>query len=360
MSSNNLLKEKSHIFKGRILEFEKVLVEYHLKIADLNSESKKVALLGAYLSIHGELTQRQLKELTKFSISTISTNLMNLINAKYIKRKMKPGTHEYVYFLAPVSQNAIDQVLGSLKLEINFLKMKISELEEIHDSNKKGYTLLLSRLKETVRTFQLYHKIIDVIQNPDLTFDFEKLRESEIILEDLQFLEEYFDPELKKIEEDILDFFIHQSTYSILKRFNLIILVLFITRKVLTQEKLRKLTGLSLGKVSQVLKKLLDMKYIEKVEKKELQKILPREKTLKIHYVVVTVQKSFMMSGINSLLELLKWEEKFKAIYFELEGEKQKFKNLNGYEEISKIINNHLKVIPLYKRAYDFFSKIVG
>ena len=66
MSSNNLLKEKSHIFKGRILEFEKVLVEYHLKIADFNSESKKVALLRAYLSIHGELTQGQLKELTKF------------------------------------------------------------------------------------------------------------------------------------------------------------------------------------------------------------------------------------------------------------------------------------------------------
>ena len=35
-----LLEEKSYIFKSRILEFEKVL-----KIADLDTESKKVALL---------------------------------------------------------------------------------------------------------------------------------------------------------------------------------------------------------------------------------------------------------------------------------------------------------------------------
>jgi len=40
-----LLKEKSHIFKSRILEFEKVLVDYYIKIADLDTESKKVAYI---------------------------------------------------------------------------------------------------------------------------------------------------------------------------------------------------------------------------------------------------------------------------------------------------------------------------
>ena len=66
------------------------------------------------------------------------------------------------------------------------------------------------------------------------------------------------------------------------------------------------------------------------------------------------------MSGINSILELLKWEEKFKAIHSELERDKQKLKNLNGYEEISETINNLLNVIPIYKKARDFFSKFMG
>ncbi len=40
-----LLEEKSYIFKSRILEFEKVLVDYYIKIADLDTESKKVAYI---------------------------------------------------------------------------------------------------------------------------------------------------------------------------------------------------------------------------------------------------------------------------------------------------------------------------
>ncbi|MCP4762416.1 MAG: MarR family transcriptional regulator, partial [archaeon] len=254
------IKSNSHIFEGRILEFERVLLDYYIGIADRNQQSKKVAVISAYLSIHGQLTQGQLKKLTKFSISTISTNLMNLINLGHIKRKMKPGTHEYIYFPTPTSADYIDQALGSLKPEINFFKMKINELEEMLDFNKKGYTLLLSRLKETLRTFQVYHEILDVIQNPNLSFNVEGKKEPETLeIQDLQFLEDEFDDDLKKIEVDILDFFMHQSAYSILKNFSLILFVYFITRKVLTQEKLRKLTGLSLGKVSQVLNTLLDV-----------------------------------------------------------------------------------------------------
>ena len=85
MSNFKSIKKKSHVFEGRILEFEKELIEYYLHNALSTPESKKVVLIRSYLSIHGQLTQRQLKELTKFSITTISTNLMNLITAGFIK-----------------------------------------------------------------------------------------------------------------------------------------------------------------------------------------------------------------------------------------------------------------------------------
>lgn len=361
MSDRKSIKKNSHIFEGRILEFEMDLVEYHLNMVVPTPESKKLALIRAYLSIHGQLTQGQLKELTNFSISTISTNLTNLITAGYIKRKMKPGTHEYIYFPTPASEDYIDQALGNVKPDIDFLKIKINELGEIDDStNKKGYALLLSRLKETLRTFQIYHEILDAIQNPDITINIEELKEpEEIFLEDIQFLEDDFDPKLKKIEEDILDFFMHQSAYSILKGYEIIFFVYFITRKVLTQEKLRKLTGLSYGKVSQVLKNLLDVQLIEKVEKKELQKILPKEKTLKIHYIMITFQKSFMMSGVHGSVDLPKWEDKFKIIRSELERDKQKLKKLNGYDEIFKQTNDLLIVIQFYKKASEYFLKFL-
>ena len=123
MSKITPIKKNSFVFQGRMLEFEKILVNYHLSIANFSSESTKVALIRAYLSIHGELTQRQLKDLTKFSISTISTNLANLVDVGYIKRKMKTGTHEYIYSPAPASRDSVDQALGSVKPEINFLKV---------------------------------------------------------------------------------------------------------------------------------------------------------------------------------------------------------------------------------------------
>jgi len=360
MSNFKSIKKKSHVFEGRILEFEKILVEYYLHNALSTPESKKIVLIRAYLIIHGQLTQRQLKELTKSSISTISTNLTNLITAGFIKRRMQPGTHEYIYFPVPHSEDYIDEALGSVKPDIEFLKSKIKEIEGIDGTNKKGYELLLGRLKETCRTFQIYHQILDSIRGADIIINIEESKETEeITIEDLQFLEEDFDPILKKIEEDVMDFFMHQSAYSILKSHEIIFFVYFITRKILTQKKLRKLTGLSSGKVSQVLKNLLDVNLIEKVDKKVLQKFLPIEKILKIHYMMITFQRSFMMSGVKSGVDLSNWEEKFKEIAFELKRDKQKLEKLNGYHEVFEQINNLLSVMQLHKKSLTYYKKFL-
>ena len=360
MNENSENKKKSQIFEGRIKEFEAIIIQYHLEKANFSEQSDTLALIMAYLSIHVKLTQNQLKELTKFSISTISTSLSLLINTRYVNKEKISKSHEYLYFTAYDYNDSLDDVLGSLSTEIDFFKLKIKELINSNNKEKKGFKLLLNRITEALQLFELYNKILKTIQDPNTPYEIENYEDQKITVseEELEIIVDGFDPEIKKIENAIIDFFLYHSVYSILKKFALIIDVFFITRKVLTQEEIRDLTGLSFGKVSEVLNKLIKINYIELLKKNELKDLLPEELKRKKIYILKSIKYSFMMKGVSSMREILKWETKFETIKSELENN-QKLKTLRGYNEIYRSVNTFLNVVPIYKKAYNIFIKFI-
>ncbi len=357
------MKEKNErfLFEGRIQNFERKILRYYIEQANFNEQSKVLTKILAYLNIYGKLTQKKLKILTQFSSSTISTSLFNLINIGYVKKEKIPKSREYNYFSAFPTQESIDETLGRVTIEIRFFKEKISDLEKIITKNINGYDLLLNRLKEAIEIFELYHKILDIIQDLGSPIDINKYKipQKNITRDDIKNIYREFNPKIKKIEEEIIDFYLYKSAYSTLNDFFLIIYVYFITRKVLTQEKIRELTGLSFGKVSQVINSLLKKQLIEKLNKKEYGNFIPKNKTQQIFYSMISIHNSFLHSGFNSLKEILKWEEEFGKIKSELIDNEKNLKFLNGYDKILKVVNKYLDLLPIYKKANLIFSKLL-
>ena len=355
-------ESKCFPFEDRIRKYEKIIMEYYMEMGSYSSLTNTLINIMAYLSVYGKLTQGQLKLLTGYSKSTISTGLLTLINIGHARKEKVHGSREFYYYIAPTSQNSIDFALGTMENEIDFFRAKIKELENNVLNDKQGYKILLNRLKDAIDVYENYQKILDLLKNPNSQMDLNFKRNHEKILtfEDFNNINLQFDPELKKIEEDIIDFFMYDSSYAVLSEFALMIYVFFITRGILTQERIRELTGLSLGKVSQVVNSLVKKGLIVKIDKEQYKRSIPETIERQTIYSMSSIKNSLFISGINSFKEMIRWENKFRAIKFEMTEKKEELENLCGYHQILMAINSYLEVLPFYKKASSIFSEILA
>ncbi len=349
--------DRSFLFEGKIRDFEKVVLEYQLEIAHFSSLSETMAKIMAYLSLYQKLTQSQLNNLTEYSKSTVSTSLAALIRINYVRKEKIKGSREYNYYIAPPSEMSIDFALGSTEKEIIFLKQKIKELNNNNLEGKNGYNLMLVRLKHILDVFECYQRILETLKDPKAKVNLSLSEEhiKTLSSEDFNLIHLKFDPEIKQVEDDLLEFFMYESAYSTLSEFTLMIYTLFLTRKVLTQEKIRELTGLSLGKVSQVVNTLIKNGLIEKIDKEQYQEIIPDEIKRQTIYSMSSIKEAFFTSGINSLEEMLKYEGKFQKIKSELMNNKESLEKLRGYTQVLNYVEKYLDIIPIYKKATSIF-----
>jgi DNA-binding transcriptional regulator GbsR (MarR family) len=161
--------QKEYKFEGKVREYEKKLINL-LNKAGKSKGLKPVyiALIG-YLLIHENgLTQQQLKELSGFSIGSVSTTLNTLEGLGAIKKNLIKGKRTYIYsFGGNISE--ITSNIGVLKREINdnatdFIQLKINELREIFDESKLGYNIIMRRMTDMVNFLEIRRKIIKKIE----------------------------------------------------------------------------------------------------------------------------------------------------------------------------------------------------
>lgn len=166
--------EDSHLFKGRIKEYEQELVEFFMGIGATKSASETFQTVLAYLSIHQSLTQRQIKDLTGFSSGTISNALKVLSNPVYgiLTREDIPGKQEKIYHMKHISEMFQQATLMSVHLftGLNQGLEKYLEVLDIH-REEKGYLELSSRIIELLESFEgvldMSNEIIEIF-NPDI------------------------------------------------------------------------------------------------------------------------------------------------------------------------------------------------
>lgn len=354
-------REEKFIIEGKLRDYEKIIITYYIERANFTGQSDTLATLIGYLSIYRSLTQAQLKELTGFSKSTISTGLSNLVNVRYVKKDKIIGKREYRYYLTFDYQGSIDDALGSVEPEIKFFREKISELKNKFAENYRGYDLLLERLTETIEVFEVYQTSLKRMKFPNeiVKVNYEQPQEKILTARDIDYILDDFDSEIKAFENELIDFFKYQSVYSTLKEFMLIVFVYFITRKVLTQSKIKELTGLSVGKISQVVNNLIKKGHITKLNKAKYKNLIPKKLERQKFYAMITISNSFFLSGINSLKVMLKWESNFVSIKMELNELRNELEKLFGYQKVEKVVNDLVDLMPIYKRAIKEFSRFL-
>ncbi|MFX0041315.1 MAG: MarR family transcriptional regulator [Candidatus Hodarchaeota archaeon] len=158
-----------------------------------------------------------------------------------------------------------------------------------------------------------------------------------------------FDPEIVEIEKEIMNFLIKSKLLVKLKPLLIKILSFFITRKSLTQNDLKELTGLSAGTISQEIQKMLENKIIEITETSE---------SGQINYSMNSVPKGFMNFNKSVINNLLKWENELTRIKYELEKDKKQYKEFKGFKGMYDLINVIQPLMPLYKESLEIINNL--
>lgn len=339
----------NHIFEDKIREYELQLINFALAIGKRRGQSPIITKLLTYLLIHEQLTQKQLKELTGFSIGSISTHLTAMMSMGFIDKRFIPGTHTNTYFLKiDLGQNLSNlkkMSLSYLNQAREFLKSKREDLNKIIDKKKEGLEIIINRFNEIEVVLQIYAKLVEMLISVDDIKDFNY----DLKYHKYPYYTTEFDPEIKIIEDDLVEFFTYTPMFFGKQELFSEVFAYFITRKKLSQKNLRKLTGLSAGKISQEINNLLELGIIRIVEKSEKGKLM---------YQMDSVSHSFLKISYNILSEYIIWKDKLGKIHSELENNKEKFKKLNGFNEIYCSVNLFLKIIPIYENLFYAIEKI--
>ncbi len=149
---------------------------------------------------------------------------------------------------------------------------------------------------------------------------------------------EKFSPALLKIEEEIIQFLSNSPLFFTKDQFINQIRSYFITRKKLTQKKLQKITKLSPGKISQVLKTLIKWRLIEKTDVSSMGEYT---------YSMESIDKA-LINYFNILTEEMeKFVRPLEELKNKLDNSGDKIKNLRGYDKINYLLPLFLDAIKV-------------
>ncbi|MBY8985540.1 MAG: hypothetical protein KGD65_10750 [Candidatus Lokiarchaeota archaeon] len=156
------------------------------------------------------------------------------------------------------------------------------------------------------------------------------------------------DPEIIKIEKDIVEFLQSFPLFALQKSINSTIIAYFITRKNLTQETIHQLTGFSRGIISQELKKLIEMGFIEKI------KISSKGE---ITYSMQSATKAFLKNFLNSQKEIFDFYNEIDDLKTEMDAEKERIEKLYGYNDIYELVSLFTASLPLTVKVIEVLEK---
>jgi DNA-binding transcriptional regulator GbsR (MarR family) len=124
-------------------EIENKLVNIITNLSFLKGRQPKISKIIALTYLHRKTTQKQLRELTGYSLGTISNSLQSLEKMGIIRKTQDPQTREYNYELegtiAQPGSRSVTNIFEYFTQQKQFLKKIKTKLAQPHLSNKKGY-----------------------------------------------------------------------------------------------------------------------------------------------------------------------------------------------------------------------------
>jgi len=156
-------RDRKHLFSDKLRKYEDKIVDFIVDIGTRKRVNPKILQISSYLLIHGSLTQKELQELTGFSMGTISMYLSVMIGMGRFQKERIPKTHTFKYSysgnLEEMTTRGIDIMISSLTSMNVYLNSKKKELKMLEEQNKKGAERLSQRIDELLNIFEFYKKI---------------------------------------------------------------------------------------------------------------------------------------------------------------------------------------------------------
>jgi DNA-binding transcriptional regulator GbsR (MarR family) len=157
-----------------------------------------------------------------------------------------------------------------------------------------------------------------------------------------------FDSEIKEIENEIIEFLKQSQLFLGERSSTAEILSYFITRKDLTQAKLKELTGLSRGTISQEIQYLTKRGIIHEKENTNIKAKV---------YTMESVITGFIKSFLYAVKDYLKYKEKFLQMKKELERQKEQLQKFENFDRLYQLIMLFLKAFPLVEEIIEMLQK---
>lgn len=136
------MKQNTPTAEQKLKNIEDDLVDIVASLSFLKGRSSKTARTIAYIYIYRKVTQKRLRELTGYSMGTVSNTLKTLEKMGMINKSQDQKTREYLYELEGIlpksssrSVSSIFEYFAQLK---EFLKETKNKLDQPSFSNKKG------------------------------------------------------------------------------------------------------------------------------------------------------------------------------------------------------------------------------
>jgi len=343
------MNDPTLITKPPLKRIEQQILEFFIGIGKLESSNPKTTEIFAYLQIYGKLTQNQLKKLTHFASSTISTTLNSLLHSNIIIRDIIPKTHQYIYALKEKEVHFIYQPfvailddLESLDTSLitiqNRLNTLVSQLQDIKNSDEPLLStetqFLLRRINSLRNYIEVQRRTIvgqstNPFFNENVSAFFAKNELGK------------FSPELVEIEEEFINLLVSNEKFSANDPMANRISGYFYTRKNLTQKQLQALTSISLSTISRVLTKSLASGFISAYKKKYRK---PRM------YYLDSPASSLISAILVTDAYIFSWEKKFSEILKEMSGKLSRFSKDKSFVTLREKIKDILLKIKAFRK----------
>ncbi len=137
------MKPDNQTAEQKLREIDHKLVDIITNLSFLKGRQPKISKIIALTYLHRKTTQKQLREITGYSLGTISNSLRSLEKMGIIRKTQNPQTREYNYELegsiAQPGSRSVTNIFEYFAQQKQFLKKIKSKLAQPHLSNKKGY-----------------------------------------------------------------------------------------------------------------------------------------------------------------------------------------------------------------------------
>ena len=347
MSQAKLLSKQSK-------KIEQEIVNLYKTVGEMMNLNPRMTEIFAHLKIYQSLTQGQLKQLTGFSLGTISAALQSFLQTDIISRKLIPGTHKNLYNLKTENVNFVytpsRRLIEDLESLDSYIVEEQAKLQRLQNKYPLETQFLYLRLNGLRNYIETQRRQIDRKQRYSFFEEdvSELLPPSEIIV---------YPFDTKEIEETIMDHFSYYRDDPIRNR----LLSIFYTHRSADQQTLMEHSGFSRSTISRFLRSSLNSAYLQALPRQHRQpKIyyLDNISLSTVSYILNTDQYIYScIPKFQEILSNLKSEAKVRRDGAEttflidriqtMIDEIERFKkNTRFFRQATKDLSNFLKKSP--------------